>query len=360
MANNIESLEGVERLAKTHGGLSDSTIWTVVDQKKDFDGNVFKVTVGSKSEYDQYAGIIMSVTVNDVNNGDWEIRRETDANRKIMTDGGLKTGETRHPKKHVGCSECDAGPDTWQPKRKLPQIGQTHECLNCGHEVYVYDAGGRGGVVKQWRPVTSSMATSLLFFSEVGDWPDSALERMFKQGLERAEAIDYHIVEKEGLSQSEWATKTERSQPSVSENVSKARSKLGRPTTPTATVMKKEYKETDEWAFYADVQVTIENPNGFDVAVLHTYKAGPKYDDLVSNEAAVHQDTAYWWPDSYPADGDSAFRTDMADWEPVADLEDNEQLFEECLGNATFDPEATLDALAYNNERVADRLGIGQ
>lgn len=130
----------------------------------------------------------------------------------------------RHPREHFSCSECDA--DTWEKKRRLPQVGRTYECANCGHEVYVYDAGDLGETIKQWRPVTDAMATNLLFFSEVGEWPDQELEELFKQGLERAEAIDYHITEGEGLSQTEWAEKTERRQPSVSENVAKAREKL--------------------------------------------------------------------------------------------------------------------------------------
>lgn len=134
--------------------------------------------------------------------------------------------ETRHPSEHIGCADCDAAPDTWQTKRRLPQVDQTYACERCGREVYVYDAGDQGETIKQWRPVTDSMATSLLFFAEVGDWPDSALEGLFKQGLERAEAIDYHMVEIEGLSQTEWADRKERGQPSVSENVSKAREKL--------------------------------------------------------------------------------------------------------------------------------------
>ncbi|MFC6964942.1 hypothetical protein [Halocatena marina] len=47
----------------------------------------------------------------------------------------------------------------------------------------------------RWKPVTDTMATNLQFHDIVGDWPDSALEDWFKQGLERAEAIDYRIVE---------------------------------------------------------------------------------------------------------------------------------------------------------------------
>lgn len=134
--------------------------------------------------------------------------------------------QRRHPKEIHGCRECGADPDTWTKKRRLVQIGQTYECSNCGHEVFVYDAGGHNEIIKKWRPVTDTMATNLLFFEEVGGWPDQVLEDMFKQGLERAEAIDYHMVEVEGLTQTEWARRREIKQASVSENVSKAKWKL--------------------------------------------------------------------------------------------------------------------------------------
>lgn len=133
---------------------------------------------------------------------------------------------SKHPREYVGCADCGADAESWRQKRRLPQVGQTYECGECGREVYVYDAGGPGEVSKQWRDVTDSMATNLLFFTEVGDWPDGALEDLFRQGLERMEGIDYHMIEVEGLSQTEWADRTERKQPSVSENVSKARDKL--------------------------------------------------------------------------------------------------------------------------------------
>jgi len=133
----------------------------------------------------------------------------------------------QHPRKHVECAECGADADTWGKKRKLPQVGRTYQCSNCGHEVHVYDAGDMGETIRQFRPVTHNMATSLLFFDVVGEWPDQALEDLFKQGLDRMEAIDYRVVEEEGVSQTEWAERTERSQPSVSENVSKAKDKLG-------------------------------------------------------------------------------------------------------------------------------------
>lgn len=133
--------------------------------------------------------------------------------------------ETRHPREWVACPECGADPEMWQKNRQLPQVGQTFECGHCAHEVYVYDAGGPNETIRQWRPVTDSMAMNLLFFSEAGDWPDSVLEDLLAQGVERIPAIDYHIVEREGLSQSEWARMTERAQPSVSGNVAKAREK---------------------------------------------------------------------------------------------------------------------------------------
>jgi len=132
-----------------------------------------------------------------------------------------------HPREFVGCPECgEDAPDAWEKKRSLPQVGQTYACENCGHEVHVYDAGGQGETIKQWRPVTDSMATNLLFFAEVGDWPDSACEDLFKHGLERSQAIDYHMVKRKGLSQSEWARRVGKTQQTVSTNVRKAKAIL--------------------------------------------------------------------------------------------------------------------------------------
>jgi hypothetical protein len=140
----------------------------------------------------------------------------------------MSQNQGAHPKEFVRCAECgNHPPDAWEKKRNLPQIGQTYECNECEHEVYVYDSGDRGETILQWRPVTTDMAKSLLFFDHVGDWPDSALTDLFKQGVERAAAIDYEIVENQGLSQSEWARQTERQQPSVSGNISDAKEQLG-------------------------------------------------------------------------------------------------------------------------------------
>lgn len=132
-----------------------------------------------------------------------------------------------HPAdQHIDCPECNAPARAakWEQKRTLPQIGQTYDCRSCGREVYVYDAADTGHEeLLRFRPVTDGMAMNLLFYAEVGDWPDSELEGLFRRGLERAEAIDYYIVEQIGLSQTEWAERTDRAQPSISENISKAK-----------------------------------------------------------------------------------------------------------------------------------------
>jgi len=70
------------------------------------------------------------------------------------------------------------------------------------------------------------MLINLQFWSVCKDWPDSKTEDLRKRGLDRMEAIDYHLVKQEGINQSEWAEMTDRAQPTVSENVSKARDKL--------------------------------------------------------------------------------------------------------------------------------------
>lgn len=133
---------------------------------------------------------------------------------------------TTHPREFVGCVECGSGEDTWQKKRRLPQVGQTYECSNCGHEVYVYNAGDPGETIRQWRPVTDGMVTNLQFFAVVEDWPDSAVGGLMREGVERHHAIDYHVVELEGLTQTEWADMRGVDQSSVSENVAKAEAAL--------------------------------------------------------------------------------------------------------------------------------------
>jgi hypothetical protein len=70
------------------------------------------------------------------------------------------------------------------------------------------------------------MLVNLQFWSICENWPDHETKNLIKRGLDRMEAIDYHIVEREGVNQSEWAEMTDRAQPTVSENVSKAKAKL--------------------------------------------------------------------------------------------------------------------------------------
>jgi len=136
-----------------------------------------------------------------------------------------------HPKEYLGCAACGSPrQDTdWEPKRRLPQVGQTFECADCGHEVYVFDATKppNQGQNKQWEPVRKGMLVNLQFWSICENWPDDETETLIKRGLNRMEAIDYHVVEREGVNQSEWAEMTDRTQPTVSENVAKARDALG-------------------------------------------------------------------------------------------------------------------------------------
>ena len=213
-----DALEEGDILTRTTTRADDRYEVVEVKEKKTFDGaeTVVIVTKNGLDEETVFERQRENFELVEKVNDD-----EADEEPEIVTDGGR-----RHPAEFVNCAECGAEAETWSEKRRLPQVGQTFECSECGHEVHVYDAGDPHETIRQFRPVTQSMATSLLFFDVVGEWPDSELEDLFLAGLERAEAVDYHIVEDEGLSQSEWARKTERSQPSVSENVSKAKRKL--------------------------------------------------------------------------------------------------------------------------------------
>jgi hypothetical protein len=121
---------------------------------------------------------------------------------------------------------------------------------------------------------------------------------------------------------------------------------------------KKEYTETDEWSFYADVRVRLHNPEGSDVVLLCTYTAQPRDDSLTSKPDEVHETIQYWWPNSYPANGDSPFTDSNRVWKPATDLDDHDELLDECLFSATYDPEATLDSLTHNNPRIAEKLGM--
>lgn len=123
-------------------------------------------------------------------------------------------------------------------------------------------------------------------------------------------------------------------------------------------VTKAEYREENEWEFVADVRTRIHNPDGSDVVTLRSFKARPKYDDLVHKEDHVHEHTEYWWPNSYPSQGDSPFKDSGVSFE--ADLSDDDELLEECIEAATLDPAAELDAIAYDNERWAKKLGKRQ
>jgi hypothetical protein len=115
----------------------------------------------------------------------------------------------------------------------------------------------------------------------------------------------------------------------------------------TYDVTKSEYDDSREWEFHADIRVRITNPDGDDVVAVRTYKARPKFDDLVADEDHVHEFTAYWETGSYPANGDSPFSDSDHDWEPSADIAADEALFEECLEAATLDAQVELDVLDW-------------
>jgi len=117
---------------------------------------------------------------------------------------------------------------------------------------------------------------------------------------------------------------------------------------PSFELKKAEYDESDGWGFVADVRVGLHNPDGEDVGILHTYKHGPKHDDMVSDEQAVHQTTRWWFSGDRPADGDGPFYEQSHSWGHFEDP-DHDALLEECVNdNALYDPEMELDALRQN------------
>jgi len=134
----------------------------------------------------------------------------------------------------------------------------------------------------------------------------------------------------------------------------------GSSSTPTAEVVKADYREGDEFEFRADVRTEIYNPEGSDVVTIRTYTARPKFDDLVSNEDHVHEFVAYWWPNSYPSQGDSPITDQSHDWKPGADLHDDDALLEQCVESATYDPAAELDSLKDRRGRVRRKLEGGE
>jgi len=125
---------------------------------------------------------------------------------------------------------------------------------------------------------------------------------------------------------------------------------------PTVELVKADSREGDEFEFRADVRTRIHNPDGSDVVSVRTYKACPKFDDLVSNEAHVHEFVNYWWPNSYPSQGDNPFTDAGHDWRPGADLNDDDALLQECVESATYDPAAELEGLKGRSDRVRRTL----
>jgi len=56
--------------------------------------------------------------------------------------------------------------------------------------------------------------------------PEGELTQLIRAGCSPAEALDYHMVEQEGWTQSAWADVRDIGQQSVSENIAKARATL--------------------------------------------------------------------------------------------------------------------------------------
>lgn len=139
----------------------------------------------------------------------------------MSTDAGAA-----HPREFAACAGCDDQDPEWTEHRTLPQVGQTYIHEACGHEVYVYDVGDPNETRRRFRPVTDTMATNLQFFALTGGWPDDVCEDLLRRGVERQAAIDYYAVEREDLSQSEWARRRGVAQQSVSGNVSEASDRL--------------------------------------------------------------------------------------------------------------------------------------
>lgn len=137
--------------------------------------------------------------------------------------------EKTYTKKNGNCPSCSvSGSQNWERNEKLPQIGWTYICQNCGDESYLYDNSEppQCGQSFVWAPVRHHMRVVLQFQDITGAQPDQMLSDYYRVGLDRAEAIDYYIVEDVGTTQTEWAERTNRNQSTVSENVAKARDKL--------------------------------------------------------------------------------------------------------------------------------------
>lgn len=128
----------------------------------------------------------------------------------------------------------------------------------------------------------------------------------------------------------------------------------GQTTECRAEVVKAECSESREWGFVADIRIRLRNPDGKDVVALRTYKTQPKHDGLVGAEQDVHEDTKYWWPDAYPANGDTPFASQSSNWRPNSEGED--ALLQECVEIATHDPEIELQTLKHRGRSVRQKL----
>jgi hypothetical protein len=123
------------------------------------------------------------------------------------------------------CPRCGAPADEadYKERRKLPQVGQTWTCQACGGEVTRYITGNdpatHADPKRILQPVTTEMARYLSAFELASARPDDLVEDLVTMGATRVAAVDYHMVEREDISQSEWARRTNRNQSTVSGNI---------------------------------------------------------------------------------------------------------------------------------------------
>jgi len=130
---------------------------------------------------------------------------------------------------HGECPNCrTSGRDNWERADDLAQIGTVYRCQECGQDCHLYDATEPPARGESFaiQPVTQHIRINLQFAELADGWPDDVLTDLYERGLERQAAIDYHAVEREGLSQSEWARRTGRSQSTISEAVRDAKVKI--------------------------------------------------------------------------------------------------------------------------------------
>jgi Zn ribbon nucleic-acid-binding protein len=132
----------------------------------------------------------------------------------------------QHPKTTDPCPDC--GEIDWVATRIEPIVGQIYGCLECGHQVFVYDIALDGDESNyRLRTLDNNLAREIVFEETTGQqWADLRLHYR-RLGLRDHEAMDYHACEVCGLTNDEWATLiTTLSESAVNNNVRLAKVKL--------------------------------------------------------------------------------------------------------------------------------------